>query len=147
MSRSAVFRIKSSGADAIEQGRRLHVDAVLTGSVRHTADHVEAGVELVDCGTGRHLWGEHYVQMFLDPLTFEKSAAQDTANQLRAQLNPVEKQRLTRDYTENTNAYRLYLKGRYEWNKRTVEGSERAIKYFREALDLDPADRARLVSP
>jgi TolB-like protein/Tfp pilus assembly protein PilF len=138
MSRSAVFRIKKTETDAIEQGRRLHVDAILTGSVRHFSDHLEASIELVDCATGRHLWGQHYHQMFVDSLTFEKNAVEDTASQLRTRLNQTEKEGLTRDYTENMNVYRLYLKGRYEWNKRTLKGSEQAIRYFREALESDP---------
>jgi adenylate cyclase len=138
MSRSAVFRIKARTADAIEEGRLLGVDAVLTGSVRHYTDHLEASVQLIDCATGRHLWGEHYRQAFVDALTFEKSAAEDTGSQLRTQLDQTEKQGLARNYTENTDAYRFYLKGRYEWNKRTVQGYEQAIRYFRQALDSDP---------
>ena len=139
MSRSAVFRIQKTETDAIEQGRRLQVDAILTGSVRHFSDHLEASFELVDCTTGRHLWGQQYRQMFVDPLTFEKSAVEDTATQLRVQLSLAEKQTVLRDYTENTNAYRLYLKGRYEWNKRTQKGYEEAIQYFRRALDEYPS--------
>lgn len=139
MSRSAVFRIKKTEADAIELGRRMHVDAVLTGSLRHFPDHLEASVELVDCATGRHLWGEHYRQAFMDPLMFEKSAVEDTATQLRARLDSNEKENVTRNYTANLDTYRVYLKGRYEWNKRSVEGSEQAIRYYHQALELDPS--------
>jgi len=139
MSRTAVFRVKKTDADPIEQGRRLHVDAVLTGLIRHFPDHLEASVELVDCATGRHLWGENYRQAFLDPLMFERSAVEDTVTQLRSQLDSVEKQNVIRNYTANLETYRLYLKGRYEWNKRSVKGSEQAIHYFRQALDLDPS--------
>ena len=140
MSRSAVFRIKKTEGDDIEQGRRLHVDAVMTGSIRHFPDHLEASVELVDCATGRHLWGEHYRQSFIDPLMFEKSAVEDAATQLRARLDSNDKQKVTRNYTANLETYRLYLKGRYEWNKRSVKASEQAIRYFRQALDLDPSN-------
>jgi eukaryotic-like serine/threonine-protein kinase len=139
MSRSAVFRINKTEANTIEQGRRMHVDAVLTGSIRHFPDHLEASVELVDCATGRHLWGEHYRQAFVDTLMFEKSAVEDTATQLRARLDSGQKQSVTRNYTGNLETYRLYLKGRYEWNKRSVKASEQAIRYFRQALDLDPS--------
>jgi TolB-like protein/Tfp pilus assembly protein PilF len=139
MSRSAVFRVKKMEADPIEQGRRLKVDAVLTGSIHHFPDHLEASVELVDCATGNHIWGEQYRQVFVDPLMFEKSAVEDTATQLRERLDSSEKQSVTRNYTANLETYRLYLKGRYEWNKRNVKASEQAIRYFKQALDLDPS--------
>lgn len=138
MSRSAVFRAKTPKVDPIEVGRKLHVEAVLTGSIRHDASHLEVSFELVDVATGRHLWGQKYRQDFLDPLTFEKSAVEDTATQLRSQLTPAEKRKVLRDYTENTNAFRLYLKGRYEWNKRNRKGYEQSIVFFRQALDIDP---------
>jgi tetratricopeptide (TPR) repeat protein len=64
---------------------------------------------------------------------------EDVATQLRARLDSSEKQKVSRDYTANLEAYRLYLRGRYEWNKRNVKASERAIGYFRKALDLDPS--------
>ena len=139
MSRSAVFRNRKTDADAIDLGRRLHVDAILTGTIRHFSDRLDASVELVDCATGRHLWGESYSQSFVDPLVFEKSAVEDTALQLRARLDPGDRQSVTRDYTANLQAYRLYLRGRYEWNKRSVKASEAAITYFRQALDIDPS--------
>jgi len=138
MSRSAVFRLDKAAPDAIEKGRKLQVDAILTGTVRHYSDHLEASFELVDCASGRHLWGQRYDQVFVDALTFEKSAVEDTATQLRAHLSEVEKQRVLRDYTENTDAYRLYLKGRYEWNKRNRKGYDQAILYFQQALEADP---------
>ncbi len=139
MSRSAVFRNRKTDADAIALGRRLHVDAILTGTIRHFSDRLDASVELVDCATGSHLWGESYRQSFLDPLVFEKSAVEDTALQLRARLDPGDRQSVIRDYTANLQAYRLYLRGRYEWNKRSVKASEAAITYFRQALDIDPS--------
>lgn len=139
MSRSAVFRVRQSNADPIGQGRRLKVDAVLTGSIRQFPDHLEASVELVDCDTGGHLWGEHYKQSYSDPLIFEKSAVEDTATQLHLQMNGAEKAAVARSYSLNLDIYRLYLKGRYEWNKRSVEGSKRAIQYFQQVLDADPS--------
>jgi TolB-like protein len=139
MSHTAVFRFKGTQVDAIEQGRRLHVEAVLTGSIRHFPDHLEASVELVDCGTGRHLWGRQYRQAFVDPVIFEKSAVEDTATQLRKQLDNGEKRSVVRDYTSNLATYRLYLKGRYELNKRNLKAYEAAIGYFRQALNLDPS--------
>jgi eukaryotic-like serine/threonine-protein kinase len=138
-SRSAVFRNRKTDADAIALGRRLHVDAILTGTIRHFSDRLDASVELVDCATGRHLWGESYSQSFVDPLVFEKSAVEDTALQLRTRLDAADRQSVIRDYTANLQAYRLYLRGRYEWNKRSVKASEAAIMYFRQALDIDPS--------
>jgi eukaryotic-like serine/threonine-protein kinase len=139
MSRSAVFRSRKADADAIEIGRSLHVEAVLTGTIRHFANRLEANVELVDCATGRHLWGDSYSQSFVDTLVFEKSAVEDAALHLRTRLDPSDRQSVTRDYTANLQAYRLYLRGRYEWNKRSVKASEAAIAYFRQALDIDPS--------
>ncbi len=137
MSRSAVFRLRGQ-LDPIEQGRRLRVDAVLTGSLRHFSDSLEVTLELVDTATGRHLWGEHYRHAFKDLLDFQRAAIDDAAGQLRSRLDAGEKQRVARSYTGNLDAYRLYLKGRYEWNKRTPTGFDQAIGYFKRALQQDP---------
>lgn len=139
MSRSAVFPFQGSRLDPIETGRRLHVDAVLTGAIHHSSGRIEVSVELVDTASGRHIWGERYREPAQDLLISQRSVVEDTATRIRSRLNPDEKRRIARNYTANVDAYRLYLRGRYEWNKRTLEGYDAAIGYYKQALEIDPA--------
>jgi TolB-like protein/Tfp pilus assembly protein PilF len=135
MSRSAVFRLRNSQLDPAAQGRRLQADAVLAGSVHSTSGGYDVSVALLEAATGRRLWANHY--RGVEPLTLERSITEDAANQLRSHSNPREKPRAARNYTENIESYRLYLKGRYEWNKRTGKGRADAISYFKQSLEKD----------
>jgi non-specific serine/threonine protein kinase len=138
MARSSVFRYKGSGVDPIAAGRELKVGAVVTGSVFHRGDDLVIKTELVDLADGSQLWGERHARKIADVLAVENEIAERISESLRLKLTGEEKEQLVRRSTENQEAYRLYLRGRYFWNKRTEEGLRRGIEYFRRAIDVDP---------
>ncbi len=88
--------------------------------------------------TGWQLWGEHYDREPSDLLAVQQEIAREISENLRLRLTGEQKRLLAKRYTDNTEAYHLYLKGRYNWNKRTPSGTERAIEYFEQAIRHDP---------
>jgi TolB-like protein/Flp pilus assembly protein TadD len=138
MARSTVFRYKSREIDPQEVGERLCVRAVLTGRVLQRGDRLNVQTELVDVSDGSQLWGEQYDRSSADIFEVQEEIAREIAGKLRLRLSGEERGRLTKRYTENTAAYQLYLKGRYYWNKRTVEALEKGIECFRQAIGVDP---------
>ncbi|HUP49356.1 MAG TPA: tetratricopeptide repeat protein [Thermoanaerobaculia bacterium] len=138
MSRSTVFRFKGSGADAQNIGRQLNVRAVVSGRVSQMADRLVVAAELVNTADGAQLWGERYSRPMSDILTIQEEISREISEKLRIRLSGAEQQRLTRRHTEDPEAYQLYLKGRYYWNKRTASNLERAIASFHQAIEKDP---------
>jgi eukaryotic-like serine/threonine-protein kinase len=138
MARSTVFRYKGSGVDPIAAGRELKVGAVVTGRVFHRGDDLVIKTELVDLADGSQLWGERHARKIADVLAIENEIAEHISESLRLKLSGEEKEQLVRRSTENQEAYRLYLRGRFFWNKRTEEGLRRGIEYFRQAIEVDP---------
>jgi serine/threonine protein kinase/tetratricopeptide (TPR) repeat protein len=135
---SSVFRYKGQEVDPQTVGRRLSVQAVLTGRVIRREDALTISVELVDVRNNHHLWGEHYDRKLSGILAFQSEIAGDICEKLRSALTREEHDRVTRHYTENTEAYHLYIKGRYHWNKRTGEDVKKSIEYFEQAIAHDP---------
>jgi tetratricopeptide (TPR) repeat protein len=138
MSRSAVFPYKGSIDEPRKAGRELGVSAVLTGRVLQRGNILVISAELVDVENGWQLWGEQYRRQSADIFAIEEDIAREISGKLRLKLTPEKKNLLGRRYTENVEAYHLYLKGRFHWAKRTAEGLNRAIQYFREAIEGDP---------
>ncbi|HJW14110.1 MAG TPA: protein kinase, partial [Thermoanaerobaculia bacterium] len=138
MARSTVFRYKGSGVDPIAAGRELKVGAVVTGRVFHRGDDLVIKTELVDLADGSQLWGERHARKIADVLAIENEIAERISESLRLKLTGEEKEQLVRRSTESQEAYRLYLRGRFFWNKRTEEGLRRGIEYFRQAIEVDP---------
>jgi tetratricopeptide (TPR) repeat protein len=101
-------------------------------------DSLIVKLELVDSNDGSHLWGEQYTRELSDMLTLEREISTEISEHLRLKLNSAQKKSLTKGITENSEAYQLYLKGRYHWNKRTEEGIRKSIEYFELAIALDP---------
>jgi eukaryotic-like serine/threonine-protein kinase len=135
ISRSSVFRYKGKEVDPQAVGRRLAVSAVLTGSLLKDREGFAVDVELVEVESNRHLWGRRY-QGPLAEIGFQHDdISQDLADKLRPGARSGKPHR--RD-TVNADAYQLYIKGRYFWNKRSQEGFRTAIGYFRQAIDQDP---------
>ena len=139
MARSTVFRYKGREIDPRVVGRDLRVRAVLSGRVKHVGDRIVITVELVDALDGSHLWGEQYNRQIADLVTLQEEMSQEIAEKLRIRLTGAEKKRLRKKSTDNTAAYQLYLKGRYQWNKRTEESLKRGIAHFEEAIESDPS--------
>jgi TolB-like protein/Flp pilus assembly protein TadD len=138
MARSSVFRYKGSEVDPIAAGRALGVGAVVTGRLVHRGDMLVVKVELVDLADGSQLWGEQYSRKMSDALAIENDVATQISENLRLKLTGEEKQNLERPATRSAEAYRLYLQGRFYWNKRTEDGIRKAIDLFRQAIDADP---------
>jgi serine/threonine protein kinase/Tfp pilus assembly protein PilF len=137
-SRNSVFRYKGREMDVQAVGRELGVRVVLTGRVTQQGDGLLIGVELVDARDNNQIWGEHYNRKLSDIIAVQQEISKEISEKLRLRLTGEEQKRLTKLSTENTEAYQLYLKGRYHWNKRTAEGLRKGIEYFERAVETDP---------
>jgi eukaryotic-like serine/threonine-protein kinase len=138
MARSTVFRYKGSKVDPQQVGRDLNVRAVLTGIVLQRGDTLTISMELMNVRDGSELWGRRYNRKLADILAVQEDIAREITDKLRLRLESEEEKRLTGHFTENPEAYQLYLKGRYYWNKRTPDGIQKAIEYFQAAIAKDP---------
>lgn len=140
MARSTVFRYHGRELpDPQQVGDELAVRAVLLGRLLRRDDALIIKLELVDTNDGSHLWGEQYVRQTSDILTLEQEISTEISEQLRFKLTSAQRKSLTKRSTENSEAYQLYLKGRYHWNRRSEEGIKRSLDYFEKAIALDPA--------
>ncbi|HKQ53900.1 MAG TPA: tetratricopeptide repeat protein [Pyrinomonadaceae bacterium] len=138
MARSTVFRYKGREIDPQMVGRELGVRAVLTGRVIQLNENLIIRMELVDVADGWQLWGEQYNRNSADLLAVQEEISREISEKLRLKLSGEQKKRLAKRYTESTEAYQTYLKGRFYWNKRTLEGLRRGVEYFQQAIRLDP---------
>ena len=138
MAQSTVFRYKGRAIDPQAVGRELNVRAVLTGRMIESGGSLRIGAELVDVATGSQLWGAQYDRKPGDIFVIQDEISNEISGTLRLQLTRAEKKRLTRRHTEDTEAYRLYLKGRHHWNQWTEQGFYKAIEYFQQAVEKDP---------
>jgi serine/threonine protein kinase len=137
--RSAVFRYKGKDVDPQKIGHDLHVGAVLSGRLTRVGDTLSVHAELMNVDEGSQIWGGQYTRKNTDVFTLQEELAHEISEKLRLQLSGDEKQRLAKRYTTDAEAYELYLKGRYHWNKRTGEGFIQARDYFQQSIDKDPA--------
>jgi len=136
--RSTVFRYKGQKVDPEEIGKELGVRAVLTGRILQIGDSLIVKTELVDVGRHTQLWGEQYRRPFTDIFALQEEISQEISGNLRLQLTGEERQKLVKRYTDNTEAYHLYLKGRYYVHKRTPDWIKKGVESFLQAIDLDP---------
>ena len=137
VARSRVFRYKGKEIDTVQAGRELNVRALLTGRVAQRGDSLRVQVELVEAASETQLWGERFQRSAADILDVEEEVARQIAEKLRLQLSGREQEILKRS-TQNTEAYHLYLKGRYHWNRRTGAALATALEYFQQAVEADP---------
>jgi TolB-like protein/Flp pilus assembly protein TadD len=138
MARSTVFRYKAREVDPREVGHKLNVRAVLTGRVLQRGETLNIQTELVDVEDGSQLWGEQYNLNFSDLFAVQEEIARVISEKLLSTLSGEQKKRLAKRYTESPEAYRIYLMGRFYWNKRTLEGLKKGVEYFQQAIDKDP---------
>ena len=139
IAQSTVSRYKAREIDPQAVGRELNVRAVLTGRIMQSRGLLRIGAELVDVATGSRIWGAQYNRTPGDIFAVEDEIANEISQKLRLHLTRAEKKSLTKRYTENPEAYRLYLKGRHHWNRWTEEGFYKAIEYFQRAVENDPS--------
>jgi eukaryotic-like serine/threonine-protein kinase len=137
-SRNSVFRYKGKDVDAQKVGSELGVSALVSGRVTPHGDDVEVSAELTDVRDNTELWGQHYSGKSTQIIALEQQMAGDLAAKLRSGMSSSEKQLVTKQGTQNPEAYELYLKGRYAWSKRTASDLETAISYFNQAIAKDP---------
>ena len=136
-SRTSVFRYKGREPDAQTAGEKLKVQAVVTGRVVQRGDGLSISAELTDVRSNRHLWGEQYNRKLMDILAVQEEIATEISEKLRFKLTGEDKLRLTKRYTQNSEAYQLYLLGRYHWLKKTPDGFNKGIEYFQKAIEKD----------
>jgi len=138
-SRSVVFRYKGQqNVDAQKAGRDLHVKTIVTGHVTTRGDRLVIQAELMNVEDGSQLWGDNYNRPATDLLAVQDEIAGEILDKLRPRLSGEDKKRATKRYTDNAEAYQLYLQGRYHWNKNTIASYKKAIEYFQQAIGKDP---------
>ncbi|HKP36067.1 MAG TPA: hypothetical protein VJT71_04355, partial [Pyrinomonadaceae bacterium] len=138
IARSSVFRYKNQKIDPLKAGQELGVQAVLTGRLVQRGDDLTISTELLDVSEYKQLWGEKYTQKVSDLMSMQRTIAAQISNNLRVKLSGADQNRVTRDYTVSPEAYQLYLKGRFLWNKRTNESLTKSLDYFNQAIEKDP---------
>jgi TolB-like protein len=134
---SVAFRYKDKQADAVKVGNELGVSAVLQGRIIQRGDNLTISAELVDVRYNKLLWGEQYDRKMSDLLATQREIAREIVDKLRLKVSGEEKG-LAKHYTESNEAYQLYLRGRFYWNKRTEEGMRKSLEYFQKAIQSDP---------
>jgi DNA-binding winged helix-turn-helix (wHTH) protein/TolB-like protein/Flp pilus assembly protein TadD len=135
---TAVRRYGGLEQDSRAAGRELGVDAVLDGSIQSWGDRIRISARLVGVGDGRQLWAGQFDEKFTDIFSVQDSISERVAMALVPRLGGEERRRLTRHETENIEAYHLYLKGRYHAARLTPPETEKAVSYYRQAIDIDP---------
>jgi len=136
--RSSVFRYKGKETDAKTIGKELGVQAVLNGRVIQRGDQLSLNLELIDAQTENVIWTDQYDRKASDLVSLQNEIARDVSGKLKIRLSGVDQQKLAKTYTTDPEAYKLYLQGRFYWNKRTKSEVQKAIPYFKQAVERDP---------
>ena len=139
IARSSVSRYKGREIDPQTVAKELKVEALVMGRVIQRGDELTISSELIDARTNRNLWGERYDRKLSDALAVQQEITGAISTKLRERLSGETKAQIAKRETTNPEAYQLYLKGIYYWNKRTPETLEKSKDYFNQAIDKDPA--------
>src|SRR5258708_10653965 len=137
--RSSVFRYKGKTTDAKTIGKELGVQAILNGRVVQRGDQLTLTLELVDVQTENVIWSEQYNRKQSDLVALQSEIARDVSSKLKLKLSGADEQKLNKVYTTNPDAYQLYLKGRFYWNKLTPKDVRQSLEFYQQAIDKDPA--------
>jgi TolB-like protein/tetratricopeptide (TPR) repeat protein/class 3 adenylate cyclase len=124
--------------DPLAAGRELEVDSVLEGNVQKSSDRIKVSARLISVADGSSLWSNTFEEKFTDVFDVQDTISQKVADALALRLSGQEKSRLTKRDTENSEAYQLYLTGRYHWSKATPPDIRKGIDFFHQAIELDP---------
>ena len=138
-SRTSAFALKGKPLDVRAVGALLGVSVVLEGTVRKAGERLRITAQLTSTDDGRLLWSQRFDRKLVDVFEIQDEIAGTIVNTLRATMFADLSEHVPRRYTENIQAYGLYLKGRFAWNKRTSEGVAEAVDYFRQAIGEDPS--------
>ena len=134
---SSVFSYKNKEIDPVTIGKQLGVSAVLSGRIVQRGDSLTISAELVDVRQNKLLWGEQYERKMSEVLQTQREIARQIVDKLKVRVSSNE-QGLTKNYTTSNEAYQLYLRGRYYWNKRSPDSLHKAVDYFQQAIERDP---------
>jgi serine/threonine-protein kinase len=138
VSRTSAFEFKGKAVSVRKIGEQLKVSSVVEGSVRKLDDRVRVSTQLVNVSDGYCLWSQRFDCKMTDIFAVQEEMAQSIADLLRVELGSKAGTGLVKRYTDNFEAYDLYLRGRFQWNKRSCEGFQKALEYFERALTHDP---------
>jgi serine/threonine protein kinase/tetratricopeptide (TPR) repeat protein len=138
VARTSAFSFKGKEQDVREVGKKLNVNTVLEGSVQKVDNRMRITAQLIKVADGYHLWSERFDRELEDVFAIQDEISLAIVDKLKPKLLGGEKERLVKHYTDNLEAYNLYLKGRYFWNKRTGEGLKKGMEYFQQAIEKDP---------
>ena len=135
---SSVFRYKGRQSDAKTIGKELGVPAILNGRFTQRGDQLTLNLELIDAQTENVIWTDQYDRRFSELVTLQNQIARDVTSKLKIQLTSADQLKLAKNYTNDPEVYRLYLQGRFYWNKRTRREVDKAVVYFQQAVAWDP---------
>jgi serine/threonine-protein kinase len=138
IARTSVMLYKDTKKNIKDIGQELGVVTILEGSVRKEKDNIRISAQLINVEDGFHIWADAYDRKLESVFAIQDEISLKIADALKIELRSEEKNLLAKHYTEDIEAYNLYLKGRYYWNKWTVEGGIKGLEYFQQALDKDP---------
>jgi len=135
---SSVLRYKGKEIDPQKVASELGVSAVMSGRMLQRGDNLMISVELIDASNNKLIWGEQYERKMADLMTTQREIAAAITEKLQLKLSGDAATGVTKKYTNSNEAYQLYLKGRFNWNKRTSEGLQAAVQYYDQAIEKDP---------
>jgi eukaryotic-like serine/threonine-protein kinase len=135
---SSAFHYKAKEIDPLTAGKELGVRAILTGRILQRGDNLTISTALIDVRDNKQLWGEQYNEQVSDLLSVQREIAQQITGNLRLKLTGEQQTKVAKHYTDNPEAYQLYLKGRFYWNKRNADALKKSIEYFNQAIERDP---------
>jgi serine/threonine protein kinase/Tfp pilus assembly protein PilF len=138
VARTSAFSFRGKEIDIREIGRKLNVETLLEGSVRKAGNRVRITAQLINVADGYHLWSERYDREMEDIFAIQEEISLSIVDKLKVKLLKEEKVKLGKRYTDDPEAYNLYLKGRYFWNRRYEGGLQKAVECFQKAIDKDP---------
>jgi serine/threonine protein kinase/tetratricopeptide (TPR) repeat protein len=136
--RTSAFSFKDKAIDIREIGKKLNVETLLEGSVKKAGNRVRITTQLINVTDGYHLWSEKYDREVKDVFAIQDEISLAIVDKLKVRLLGKQKAKIIKRHTEAIDAYNLYLKGRYFWNKRTEESLRKAVGFFEQAIEKDP---------
>ena len=139
IARSSAFRYKGKNANAEEVAQALGVKSILTGRVLRNGENLQISVELMDARDKTQVWGGQYNRSGRDLMAVQREITQEISRNLSLKLSGLQQSRVGYLHTSNGEAYELYLKGRFYWNKRTGESLKKSLDYFNQSIEKDPS--------
>jgi TolB-like protein/tetratricopeptide (TPR) repeat protein len=136
--RSSVFRYKRKETSPQTIGKELNAQALLNGRIVQRGDQLTLSLELIDAQTENVIWSQQYVRKQTGLVTLQSDIARDVSSKLKSKLSGADVAKVEKNYTANPEAYQLYLKGKFYWNKRTRDSLKQAAELYRQALEKDP---------